>query len=94
MGHGKDAGSRAKPLILPKTKVARLPEQEWKQKNPVKKIELSAISEKKKKNSKSFRGKKEIGPCCDMKSQALKIFNLSNEIIKSAGVKMLQSYAE
>lgn len=31
------AGSRAKTLILPKTKLAGLLEQEWKTQNPVKK---------------------------------------------------------
>lgn len=48
MGCGMDAGSIAKPLILPKTKVVELLEQEWKPENPVKKTKLSAISEKKK----------------------------------------------
>lgn len=49
MGCGMDAGSIAKPLILPKTKVVELLEQEWKPENPVKKTKLSAISKKKKK---------------------------------------------
>lgn len=51
-----DAGSIAKPLILPKTKVVELLEQERKPENPVKKTKPSAISEKK--NCKGNRGKK------------------------------------